>query len=558
MKTFKELEYTRIDEDTMVNSVKQRTEELKNAKNAGEAEEVFFALQEDTKEVMTQSSIAHIRNTVDMNDKFYEDEVKYWSGVMPKIAVLRKEFNTVLLESPYRKELEERWGSLLFKNLETQKIFADERLVEDKIEESNLSNEYAKTVASAKTEFNNESCNFYGLLKYMTNPDRNIRKEALVAWSNLYESIAPKLDELYDKLCENRRRQAKTLGFDSYIDMVYLQRERYDYTPKDIENFRNNIKKYIVPVAKREYLKQQERLGVDKLHYYDESLFFKEGNPVPQGTTSELVDKAQKMYAELSEETKEFFDFMKEHELFDLETKEGKRQGGYATSLPKYKAPFIFSNFNGTSADVDVLTHEAGHCFMGYLSARSQKIMDYCWSTSEINEIHSMAMEFFTHPWMELFFNEDADKYRQFHLSDSYTNICYLTAVDEFQHKVFERENTTADERKEIWHQIEEDYLPWRDYDGIKFLEEGGFWMQKQHIFLYPFYYIDYALAQLCALQYFIRMNQDNEKAWSDYLHLCKMAGSKGYFELLKEGNLDNPFKEETISSIVEGLEEYL
>ena len=308
-----------------------------------------------------------------------------------------------------------------------------------------------------------------------------------MAWGDLYESISGQLDQVYDDLVALRVNTAKKLGFDSYIDFAYLQRGRYDYKPEDVARFRKQVKEVIVPVCQKLRQQQAERLGVDALHYYDESLVYAEGNAVPQGTREELVAKAQQMYRELSPETGEFFDFMVEHEMFDLETKTGKRPGGYCTFLPAYKSPFIFSNFNGTSADVDVLTHEAGHAFESYTASRKLRMLDMVSSTSEINEIHSMSMEHFTYPWMELFFGDKADDYRYAHLMDALMVIPYMVSVDEFQHRVFEKPDMTAADRRAVWHQLEETYMPWRNYDGHSFLEQGGFWMQKQHIFLYPF-----------------------------------------------------------------------
>ena len=271
-----------------------------------------------------------------------------------------------------------------------------------------------------------------------------------------------------------------------------------------------------------------------------------------------MVAAASKMYHEMSPESGEFFDFMVKYDLFDLETRPNKHMGGYCTELQAYKAPFIFSNFNGTAADVDVLTHEAGHAFEAYLAMREQKIPSYAFSTSEINEIHSMSMEHFAYPWMKLFFGDDVEHRIFTHLYGAISCIPYLVCVDEFQHRVFEKPDMTHDERYAAWRDIEQKYMPWRDYDGNEFLEKGGFWMQKQHIFLYPFYYIDYALAQTCAFMLYKRMCENREQAWSDYLRLCRAGGSKGYFELLEVGNLKKPFDEQTFAETIGFVENAL
>ena len=160
-----------------------------------------------------------------------------------------------------------------------------------------------------------------------------------------------------------------------------------------------------------------------------------------------------------------------------------------------------------------------------------------------------MSMEHFAYPWMESFFGEKYEKYLTAHLIGAIGVIPYMACVDEFQHRMYEQPDLDAHQRRQVWREIEKTYMPWRDYDGEPFLEEGGFWMQKQHIFLYPFYYIEYALAQMCAFQYYGRMKTDRAQAWQDYLRLCRAGGTRGYFELLEIGSLLNPFRDGTVAA---------
>lgn len=558
MQKFSELPYRRPDMEAVKEALKRCAEEMKAAGTYEEMRDLFLAQKEAEPEWQTMSTIAHIRNTVDTRDAFYEGEMKYFYEEQPQIQLLWQSIERIILESPTRPEWEKEFGSFFIKNMEVNQKLADESIVPDLIEEGSLTQQYSKISATAETEFRGEACNFYGLLKHMQSTDRAERREAMIAWGDLYERISGELDAVYDKLVALRAGMAKKLGFDSYIDFAYLNRGRYDYTAKDVAGFRRQVKEVIVPVCQRLRDAQAARLGVDRLRYYDEALIFPEGNAVPQGSREELVAKAQRMYREISPETGAFFDFMVEKELFDLETKPGKRPGGYCTFLTKYKAPFIFSNFNGTSADVDVLTHEAGHAFEAYTAARQVRLPEMVFPTSEVAEIHSMSMEHFAYPWMEQFFGEKADDYRYAHLMDALEVIPYMVSVDEFQHRVFEKPEMTAVERRRVWHELERTYLPWRDYDGHEFLEEGGFWMQKQHIFLFPFYYIDYALAQMGAFEFYGRMKRDRAQAWKDYYELCRAGGSRGYFDLLKLAGLSNPFEEGTVKRIVDSLLEDL
>jgi len=248
---------------------------------------------------------------------------------------------------------------------------------------------------------------------------------------------------------------------------------------------------------------------------------------------------------------------MSEYELYDLKARQDKQLGGYCLFLLSYKAPFIFSNFNDTGEDVFTITHEGGHAFQAFHSSQQCELPEYLVSTSEVNEIHAMAMELLAYPWMEQYFGEDAEKYKTMHLARRLYSMLYHMCVDEFQEEVYKDPGMTAGQRRQVWKSIEKKYVPWCDYDGNEFLENGGSWMIHQHIFQAPFYIIEYALAQICAYQYYFRSLENRDAAWADYLRLCTAGGSKGYFELLKEGNLKNPFDDgvvEEISKQVRGM----
>ncbi len=560
MEKFSDLAYTRPDIEQFKKDYAAKTQAFKEAKTYEEAKKLYFEIESMMKDLSTTHTLASVRNTMDTTDEFYDKEMDFLNEAIPTLIPYDKAFNQALLSTPFRKEFEQEFGVMIFRTTENEELIRSEAIVEDLVEESKLCTDYSRTAAACKTTFRGEECNFYGLLKHMESTDREERREAYHAWAKLYEDASEELDKQYDRLIQVRVAMAKKLGFSSYTQLAYKNNQRLDYTAEDVANFRQQIVDVVVPACQKLREKQAKRLGLDSLKYYDEPLCFPDGNANPIGDKDFMVAQATKMYHELSPETGEFFDFMTRYELFDLETRPGKHLGGYCTSLPKYQAPFIFSNFNGTSADVDVLTHEAGHAFQCYSSSRTQPLVNYEFSTSEVSEIHSMSMETFTFPWMQLFFGENAEKYRFSHLCDSLWVMPYMACVDEFQHRVYEKPEMTAKERRGVWHELEQKYLPWRDYDGVSFLEEGGFWMQKQHIFLYPFYYIDYALAQTCAFQLYGRMKEDQKTAWSDYLRLCRAGGSLPYFELLKVANLSNPFAsgsvEQAVSHVLKELEE--
>jgi M3 family oligoendopeptidase len=323
-----------------------------------------------------------------------------------------------------------------------------------------------------------------------------------------------------------------------------MEQGRMDYDEKDVARFREQVKEELVPFCQKLYEAQAKRIGVDKVCFFDEELIFTDGNAVPVGDRAYLVAQAQKMYRDMSEETGEFIDFMIKHELMDLDNKPGKAPTGYMTSLPDYKAPFVYSCFNGTTGDVDVLTHEMGHAFAGYMAMRTQPLQSLWSEPTDIAEIHSMAMEQFAYPYAELFFGGKAEQYKFQHLQEALTFVPFGVAVDEFQHIVYENPDMTPAERTQAWKALEEKYMPWRDYDDISdFFAGGGWWYHKIHIFHYPFYYINYTLTTMGAMEFKKKMAEDKKKGWADYLTLCKLGGSLGYLDTLRKADLAVPFE---------------
>ncbi|MFD2614301.1 M3 family oligoendopeptidase [Paenibacillus gansuensis] len=508
-------------------------------------------------EVESMAEIVQIRHSVDTNDEFYKAEQDFVDETDPHYQGLITKYYEALVNSPFRSELEAKWGKQLFTIAEFSLRKFSPEIVEDLVQENKLSSEYSKLLASAKIPWDGQELNLQSIIPYTQSTDREIRRKASEARYGFLEEIEPQLDEIYDQLVKIRTRIAHKLGFSNFVELGYVRMNRSDYDAAKVAVFRKQVQDHIVPVATKLKQRQQERIGVDRLRYYDDDFGFPSGNAVPKGDPDWIVEQGARMYAELSPETNEFYQFMVDNNLLDLVTKKGKQGGGYCTYISKYRAPFIFSNFNGTSGDIDVLTHEAGHAFQVY-SSRDYQVPEYAFPTYEACEIHSMSMEFIAWPWMELFFQEETDKYKFIHLSSSLLFIPYGVAVDEFQHRVYENPEMTPAERKQVWREIERKYLPHRDYSDMPYLERGTFWQKQAHIFRSPFYYIDYTLAQICAFQFWKRSNENAEQAWQDYLRLCRKGGSLSFTELVEIAGLISPFEEGSISSVIGSIEEWL
>ncbi len=554
---FSEFNYERPNYEQIKIQLSDLVEQIKGAKDATSQLALVDEVNVIRNVLSTMSNIASIRHTIDTTDEFYEKEQDYWDEYSPLYEELSTMFYQVLVDSPYRKELEEKLSAQFFNIANFSLKSFSQEIIEDLQEENRLSSKYTKLLASAKIMFDGEERNLSGLGKYVLSEDRDVRASASKAKYEFFEAHEEEIDAIYDELVKVRTRMAKTLGFDNFVELGYVRMMRSDYNPEMVKNFRKQVREHIVPVATSLYERQTKRLGLDELKYYDEKFEFTSGNATPKGDPDWIIENGVKMYDELSKETSEFFHFMVDNELLDLVTKKGKAGGGYCTYIPDYKSPFIFSNFNGTSGDIDVLTHEAGHAFQCYES-RWITSPELNFPTYESAEIHSMSMEFFTWPWMELFFKEDTMKYKFEHLGSAIKFIPYGILVDAFQHFVYYNPELTPAERKFGWRELERQYLPHKNYEECDFLERGGWWFQQGHIFGSPFYYIDYTLAQICALQFWKRMNDNKEEAWNDYVRLCQAGGTKSFLGLVELANLKSPFEDGCVSSIIADIEAWL
>ena len=522
-------------------------------------EEELKAIQEGFKlqdEIGTLSQIVGVRNSIDTRDEFYDKEQAFFDENSPHLQQLDQAFMKKLLESNNRNALEKEFGSLLFKKADlAQKTFSPE-IIPQLQAENKLSTEYSKLLAGAKIEFKDGTYNLSQMGPFMQDLDRETRHQAQLAVSAWFEKQEEKIDDIYDQMVKLRSDIANKLGYDNFVQLGYDRMGRTDYNAKDVKSYRDQIFEVVVPIVSTLVDRKAKRLGIEHPKSYDLGLQFLDGNPTPKGDSAWQLNQAKAMYEAMSPETGEFINFMVDNNLLDLDAKEGKMGGGYCTYFPDYRSPFIFANFNGTSGDVDVLTHEVGHAFQVYSSR--DYLPDYRWPTYEACEIHSMSMEFLAWPWIDKFFKDDTEKYKFIHLAGGISFLPYGVLVDEFQHGVYENPELSKAERKALWRRIEKKYLPFKDYDDDAFMEKGTFWYKQGHIFGMPFYYIDYTLAQVCAFEFWVNSQKDHASALKQYIELCELGGSQSFVQLLESSNLKNPFKKGSVKAIMEPLNEYL
>ena len=548
---FSELTYTRPDFDEIRARLAEWTQAVKDASSYEEVRRILFESDEATKAFTSQFTIVSVRHTIDTRDEFYEKENEFLDENFPLLMPAMLALSEAISSSPFRPDLEAEFGSQYFARLDLQKKSFCEANIPLMQKEAKLTDEYQKIMAGCAIEFRGETCNLYGIQKHFEDEDREVRRAAWQAYSDFYRENEPRLEEIWGELIQIRNEMGRNLGFDNFIPLGYMQQGRTDYGMEEVASFREQVRRELVPLCEKLYAAQAKRLGLDRVMVWDEKRVFPDGNAIPAGDDDFMIETARKMYHAISPETGEFIDFMIEHELLDLKNKPGKASTGYMTALDDRKAPFVFSCFNHTIFDMQVLSHELGHAFAGYEAMRHQPISDYYSESTDIAEIHSMAMEQFAYPYAEWFFGADADKYRFQHLQEAITFVPFGVAVDEFQHICYEHPELSPKERTWEWHKLEEKYMPWRTYENDEFMERGGYWYHKLHIYLYPFYYINYTLTTMGAMEFKKKMAEEPEQAWKDYLALCQVGGSKSYLETLRLAHLSVPFEEGAVARSV-------
>lgn len=554
---FDQFSYERPDYDAVRQNMMSLVEALKMA----DANEVL-AVAEKINQVHSQFSsmevLGMIRHSIDTSNEFYSQENDYWNEYGPLYEELLSDYYQAMLSSPHEAELQAAFPKTLFLMAENKAKTFSPKIIELLQRENQLVSEYDKLIASAEVEFDGKQLTLPQLGPYREDENREVRRQATLAHSAYFSSQETMIDSIFDQLVDVRTKMAQILGFKDYVDMSYRLMNRFDYNREMVDVYRQEILSQVVPLAQKLYERQKIRLGLDVLQHYDLPLEYLTGNAIPKGTADEIVEKGLQMYRELSPETGEFMAMMVERELLDLLSKPGKQSGGYCDYIPKDLAPFIFANFNGTSGDIDVLTHEAGHVFQVYQSRWIQQ-PECVFPTYESCEIHSMSMEFFTWPWMHLFFEEQTAKYQFSHLAGAVKFLPYGVLVDHFQHEVYARPHLTPAERKAVWRELEELYCPERKYSEDPFLAKGTYWFRQGHIFASPFYYIDYTLAQVCAFQFWKRNHVDKDlQVWSDYLAICKIGGTKTFLEIIKLANLTSPFEKGSLAQVMSVIDHYL
>jgi len=549
MKKFSELQYKRIDKNEIldrINAFETMLLAARDGKAMSNVLRAYYAYMEEYEYMYALSDIRFLQNTA---DRFYADEKKYWNEAEPEISERSVAFGNKLLEKDTRAKLEPHLPEILFRNLEISAKAISPAILNEMKQENELVRRYSELVSRLTVNFNGEELPINKLRKYFSDKDRNIRKKSHEAYDQMLQTHAAELDGMFDELVRVRDAQAKKLGFKNFTQLGYLRMTRNCYGEKQVKAFRDSVLKHIVPLVTWLYEETGKNLDIKQRFPYDSGAFIEE-TPKPDGSPEDLLQKAGEMYKSLSSETSELFGVFENRGSFDVHSKKGKANRGFFSGIKKDNIPFIFANFNGTSKDVDILTHEFGHALAFDQSGKAGNISPLRENTMDVCEIHSMTMERLTYPHMNKFFAGKSGDYVFQHLASSLSFIPYGCMVDEFQHLLYDFPGMTPQMRNDAWLALEKKYRPHLCLEGLPYYQTGRFWQMQGHIFHSPFYFIDYCLADIVALQFDSLSDQNFKTAWTKYIALLKAGGTKTFLDMLEFIGMESPFKDQTISKV--------
>ncbi len=507
--------------------------------------------------LMEASSVANVAASCDTTDPQKEEAyLRFSSEIGSQAAEQRVKLGRKLLETGYtRKDLE----TTLRRLKTSMDIFREENIpLEQELQKLNA--RYNRITGGMTVEWEGEEVPLPRLNPFMLDPDRSIRERAWRLQFKPYIEQRDSLADIFDEQLEARQQLAKNAGFANYRDYIFESKYRYDYTPEDCETFHASVEQTFVPAIARRHEQRKALMGLDTLRPWDvgpDPL----GRPAlrPYSSIEDMNAKSEDIFQKVDPIFGEYFGTMRRENLLDLDSRKGKRPGGFCTSFPYRKRPFIFMNASGVGSDVRTLLHEAGHAFHGFEAANLPYIFQRH-PGSEMAEVASMAMELLSSPYLREeeggFYNaEDYIRARSEHLDGVLSIFAWVATVDAFQHWIYTdpaaRDRDARDAKfVEMWQRFD----PGLDWSGLD-AERPARWYKQLHIFLYPFYYIEYAIAQLGALQVWRNSLQDQAKATADYRAALALGGSRPLPELFVTAGARLIFDAEGMAELVSLIE---
>jgi oligoendopeptidase F len=505
--------------------------------------------------IAEEFAVRRIRMTCDTeNEEYRKAFFHFVENIQPQLEECAHRLNVRYVQSPARANLpRERYFVYDRSTVNQVELFREEN-VPLKTEVTKLAQNYQVISGAQTVSFDGREQTLQQMAKYLEEPDRDLRRSA---WEKIEErrlKDRERLNELYDQLIELRQKIARNAGFENYRDYAFRARGRFDYTPEDCFRYHEAVEKYIVPLMRDLQRERQRMMKLSELRPWDLIVDPQVRPPLrPFKTASELIQGCQKIFNQLDLQLGAQFQQMAELDLFDLESRKGKAPGGYQATLSERRFPFIFMNAVGRNTDLRTMLHEAGHAFHT-MATRTEPLGDYRHAPTEFSEVASMSMELFSKPYLAVFYIPDeARRSAREHLEGIVQLLPWIATIDAFQHWVYTHHGHTVAEREAFWLELRRRFggiESWAGYEEA----QRNFWQRQLHLYLHPFYYIEYGIAQLGALQLYLKAKRDSHGALAAYKHALALGGSRPLPELFSAAGLKFDFGEETIRQTAELL----
>ena len=496
---------------------------------------------------------------VDMTCDTENEEVKqayldFVEQVQPELAKVGDSLNRKLAESPYADELDSVEYNVLLRDTRMGiAIFREENIALG-TELTKLGQRYNEICGSMTVQFDGEERTMQQMGKYLQVNDREVRESAYRAVGERRFQDAEEIDELYDKMIALRHQVAQNAGYENFRDYTFDSKRRFDYTPTDCEAFQTAIEQICVPLMREIDGERRDALGLKALRMWDMGHDVQGRNPLqPFTEVEEMVAGTSRMFHRLSSELGEFFDSLRDGTSLDLDSRKGKAPGGYQLQRDHSRKPFIFMNATGLQRDLETMVHEAGHAFHS-IYADEIPLVDYRSAPIEFCEVAAMSMELLTHDFLDEFYSsDDANRAVREHLEGIVSILAWIATIDAFQHWIYTNPGHSKEERHQQWLNLGDRFGSILDWTGFEDWRKVG-WQRQLHLFSYPFYYIEYGIAQLGALQLWLQYQKNPQTALDNYAKSMRLGGSRPLPELFEAGEMSFDLGNSTVQGLIDAV----
>jgi oligoendopeptidase F len=542
--------------------------EKQSINSAQELEQWLLERSELEAALSQAGSILYIRMTCQTDDpKRAESYTRFVQTIPPAVKPVNDRLNHKYVQARGLFALDPKRYQVYDRAVKTDiELFFDKN-VPLQTEVDLLSQEY-QTISGAMTvmfEGNEQTLPQMG--KYLLETDRPLRERAWRATAERRLKDKDKLEEVFDKMFELRNSIARNAGFSCFTDYQFKAYHRFDYSPQDCKKYHETVEKLIVPLNGKILNKRREQMKLRSLRPWDIAVDALGEKPlVPFKDPQELINKTGSIFKKMDRDFGLQFQEMDKLGLLDLASRKGKAPGGYQNTLSEARKPFIFMNAVGIDDDVRTLLHESGHAFHA-LACADEAILDYRHAPMEFCEVASMAMELLGGKFLSEFYApDDLRRSNREHLEGIIQTLAWVANIDAFQHWLYEHPQHSPEERRQAWCTFYDrfggTFIDWSDspspesgFGGTSLAEVKSYlWHRQLHIFEVPFYYIEYGIAQLGALQVWQNLHRDPKKALTAYKYGLSLGGSMPVTELYRAAGISFDFSEKAIRPLVEAL----